>query len=53
METLYLKPGEPGQSGVCKSFNGWLRDEYLSQTDLMNEDDAPNKITNLACGLQH
>ncbi len=37
---LYIEPGSPWQNGLCESFNGKLRDEYLHQTDLLNEADA-------------
>jgi putative transposase len=40
VETLYIEPGSPWQNGVCESFNGKLRDEYLQQTDIVNEMDA-------------
>ncbi len=37
---LYIEPGSPWQNGLCESFNGKLRDEYLSQTELLSEADA-------------
>jgi putative transposase len=40
IEVLYIEPGSPWQSGVCESFNSKLRDEYLSQTELLSEHDA-------------
>jgi putative transposase len=40
VEVLYIEPGSPWQNGLCESFNGKLRDEYLSQTELLNEADA-------------
>lgn len=40
VKLLYIEPGSPWQNGVCESFNGRLRDEYLHQTELLNEDDA-------------
>lgn len=40
IEVLYIEPGSPWQNGVCESFNSKLRDEYLSQTELVNENDA-------------
>lgn len=43
VEILYIEPGSPWQNGVCESFNSRLRDEYLHQTDLINEDDARTK----------
>ena len=43
VEILYIEPGSPWQNGVCESFNSRLRDEYLHQTDLINEDDARMK----------
>lgn len=40
IEVLYIEPGSPWQNGVCESFNSKLRDEYLSQTEPINESDA-------------
>lgn len=40
IEVLYIEPGSPWQNGVCESFNSKLRDEYLSQTELLNEHDG-------------
>ncbi|WP_246119929.1 IS3 family transposase [Blastopirellula retiformator] len=40
VEVLYIEPGSPWQNGFCESFNSRLRDEYLHQTDLRNEEDA-------------
>ncbi|QDS96102.1 IS2 transposase TnpB [Roseimaritima multifibrata] len=40
VEILYIEPGSPWQNGVCESFNSRLRDEYLHQTHLIDEDDA-------------
>lgn len=40
IEVLYIEPGSPWQNGVCESFNSKLRDEYLSQAELLNEHDA-------------
>ncbi len=40
IEVLYIEPGSPWQNGFCESFNSKLRDEYLGQTELMNEQDA-------------
>ncbi|AMV31260.1 IS2 transposase TnpB [Pirellula sp. SH-Sr6A] len=40
IEVLYIEPGSPWQNGVCESFNSKLRDEYLSQTELLSEQDA-------------
>jgi len=40
VEVLYIEPGSPWQNGLCESFNGKLRDEYLSQTELLSEADA-------------
>ena len=40
MEVLYIEPGSPWQNGLCESFNSRLRDEYLSQTELLNLSDA-------------
>ncbi len=37
---LYIEPGSPWQNGLCESFNGKLRDEYLHQTELLNESDT-------------
>lgn len=37
---LYIELGSPWQNGVCESFNSKLRDECLSQTELLNEHDA-------------
>ncbi|AMV30481.1 IS2 transposase TnpB [Pirellula sp. SH-Sr6A] len=40
IEVLYIEPGSPWQNGGCESFNSKLRDEYLSQTELLSEQDA-------------
>lgn len=40
IEVLYIELGSPWQNGVCESFNSKLRDEYLSQTEPINENDA-------------
>ena len=37
---MYIEPGSPWQNGVCESFNGRLRDEYLQQTELLSLDDT-------------
>lgn len=37
---LYIEPGSPWQNGLCESFNGKLRDEYLQQTELLSEADT-------------
>ncbi len=37
---LYIEPGSPWQNGLCESFNGRLRDEYLQLADLLSERDA-------------
>lgn len=43
INVLYIEPGSPWQNGLCESFNGKLRDEYLHQTELLNEQDARTK----------
>jgi transposase InsO family protein len=40
VDVLYIEPGSPWQNGLCESFNGKLRDEYLNQTELLGEADA-------------
>lgn len=40
VDVLYIEPGSPWQNGLCESFNGKLRDEYLNQTELLSESDA-------------
>lgn len=40
VEVLYIEPGAPWQNGLCESFNSRLRDEYLSQTELVSVEDA-------------
>lgn len=40
VNVLYIEPGSPWQNGLCESFNGKLRDEYLHQTELLSEEDA-------------
>jgi transposase InsO family protein len=40
VDVLYIEPGSPWQNGLCESFNGKLRDEYLNQTELLSEADA-------------
>ena len=40
VNVLYIEPGSPWKNGLCESFNGKLRDEYLHQTDLLSEADA-------------
>ena len=40
VDVLYIAPGSPWQNGLCESFNGKLRDEYLHQTELLSESDA-------------
>ena len=40
VEVLYIEPGAPWQNGLCESFNGRLRDEYLHQTEIVSVDDA-------------
>ncbi len=40
VDVLYIEPGSPWQNGLCESFNGKLRDEYLNQADLLGEADA-------------
>ncbi len=40
VEVLYIEPGAPWQNGLCESFNGRLRDEYLQQTEIVSEADA-------------
>ena len=37
VDVLYIEPGSPWQNGLFESFNSKLRDEYLHQTDLLNE----------------
>lgn len=43
IDVFYIEPGSPWQNGYCESFSGKLRDEYLHQTDLLNESDAQLK----------
>ena len=40
VEVLYIEPGSPWQNGLCESFNGRLRDEYLQQTEIVSDADA-------------
>ncbi|MBX3420521.1 MAG: transposase family protein [Pirellulaceae bacterium] len=40
IQTLYIEPGSPWQNGVCESFNGKLRDEYLQPRELVSVADA-------------
>ncbi|MBX3422460.1 MAG: transposase family protein [Pirellulaceae bacterium] len=40
IQTLYIEPGSPWQNGVCESFNGKLRDEYLQPSELVSVADA-------------
>ena len=40
LEVLYIEPGAPWQNGLCESFNGRLRDEYLQQTEIVSVEDA-------------
>jgi transposase InsO family protein len=40
VDVLYIEPGSPWQNGLCESFNSKLRDEYLHQTELLNESDT-------------
>ena len=40
VDVLYIEPGSPWQNGLCESFNGKLRDEYLNQSELVSESDA-------------
>lgn len=40
VDVLYIEPGSPWQNGLCESFNGKLRDEYLHQTELLSEADT-------------
>ena len=40
VDVLYIEPGSPWQNGLCESFNGKLRDEYLSQAELLSEADT-------------
>ena len=40
VDVLYIEPGSPWQNGLCESFNGKLRDEYLNQAELLNEADT-------------
>ena len=37
---LYIEPGSPWQNGLCESFNGRFRDEFIQQSVLLNESDA-------------
>jgi transposase InsO family protein len=37
---LYIEPGSPWQNGLCESFNGRFRDEFIRQSVLLNESDA-------------
>ena len=36
IQTLYIEPGSPWQNGVCESFNGKFRDEYLQLSELVS-----------------
>jgi transposase InsO family protein len=40
VDVLYIEPGSPWQNGLCESFNGKLRDEYLNQSELLSEADT-------------
>ncbi|QDV25277.1 Integrase core domain protein [Aureliella helgolandensis] len=40
VDVLYIEPGSPWQNGLCESFNGKLRDEYLHQAELLSVADA-------------
>ena len=44
VDVLYIvEPGSRWQNGVCESFSSKLRNEYLHQTDLLDESDAGGK----------
>ena len=40
VEVLYIEPGAPWQNGLCESFNGRLREEYMYQTEIVSVKDA-------------
>lgn len=40
VSVLYIEPGSPWQNGLCESFNGRFRDEFIQQTVLLNESEA-------------
>jgi putative transposase len=40
VDVLHIEPGSPWQNGLCESFSSKQRDEYLHQTDLLNESDT-------------
>jgi transposase InsO family protein len=45
VSVLYIEPGSPWQNGLCESFNGRFREEFLEQTELLSETDARLKAT--------
>ncbi|QDV25826.1 Integrase core domain protein [Aureliella helgolandensis] len=40
VDVFYIESGSPWQNGLCESFNGKLRDEYLHQAELLSVADA-------------
>jgi putative transposase len=40
VDVLYIEPGSPWQNGLCESFNGKLRNEYLHQIELLSAADT-------------
>ena len=33
IETVHIRPGKPVENGLCESFNGRLRQEFLNATE--------------------
>ncbi len=44
IELFYIKPGRPVENGICESFNGRVRDEFLNQNAFINYEEASEKI---------
>jgi putative transposase len=40
----FIAPGKPMQNGICESFNGRMRDEFLNETLFVNLDHARSAI---------
>jgi putative transposase len=44
VELFYIRPGRPVENGLCESFNGRVRDEFLNQSVFIDYEDAAEKI---------
>ncbi len=64
IKVLYIEPGSLWQNGVCQSFNMNLRDEYLSQIELLTSTTLASKhvggsrtstncVREVHCVIQH